>query len=639
MTHSKKWLVGTMLVLAMLISSLLLGYFMRPVQANAEAVSASVEDGYNANEDKALRQDSTQLISATREEYKDLQEYSYSKEIEAEMEETGMTVGESLVDQLCYYQQLLDSATDAQEISKINGMIEGTKNILDMYQGVATQRSTNASIDYPSSGIVTGGTLMGYAAAYSLASTAVPAAIAWFNASNYLLSAELLTQAWVGDVSSGKYYPIHGNRVVGSQTTYDFIQSNKTVNGISYTIYGPDAFNTATCYEEDLGFALHNVDVSRKSAADTKIRITDTYDFEVKEGYNAVLAALMRIFEIAQEYNIILNYEVVIDIDIADALYLKLNSTSNGAHSITAYNYSNKPLEVAYNTKMCNPTDAQLFQGLADISFISIPANGSKTISIKENAAASHITFCYIKDGYRIVTYADELYTDRNILNNKKKKSKAAANDIAIITKVGTQWLIQLTNIYGSRMKVEYNAKMCKEYDAKTWTGLKDIKSFYLNSGKSKFVYISENYSTHIAARFIGTTYEYYIYADQLSANGTMAIGRRSAVVYTYLTIENKGKSGGTWTIKITNPLSKGITVEYNSKMCNYGDARDWTGLKDVKSVYIPANGSTQVSISENWFATSIAISYLSNGNRLISYADGLNANGTMDVYHNKVGA
>ena len=117
MTHSKKWLVGTMLVLAMLISSLLLGYFMRPVQANAEAVSASVEDGYNANEDKALRQDSTQLISATREEYKDLQEYSYSKEIEAEMEETGMTVGESLVDQLCYYQQLLDSATDAQEIS------------------------------------------------------------------------------------------------------------------------------------------------------------------------------------------------------------------------------------------------------------------------------------------------------------------------------------------------------------------------------------------------------------------------------------------------------------------------------------------------------------------------------------------
>lgn len=117
-----------------------------------------------------------------------------------------------------------------------------------------------------------------------------------------------------------------------------------------------------------------------------------------------------------------------------------------------------------------------------------------------------------------------------------------------------------------------------------------------------------------------------------------MSISRRTEYVYTYLKIDNKGKSNGSWNINITNPLSKGITVYYNSKMCNFNDAKNWTGLSDVTSVYIPANSSRQVTISENWFATSITISYIANGNRLISYADGLSTNGSMNIYNNKVG-
>lgn len=287
---------------------------------------------------------------------------------------------------------------------------------------------------------------------------------------------------------------------------------------------------------------------------------------------------------------------------------------------------------------MCLPDHAKLFLEISDIDFISIPANGYVTVNISENLLASYITFCYIKDGYKIITYADELYLDRNILNVTFETRKTVANDIAIVTKVGSKWLINITNTYSSSMKVDYNTKMCNENDAKSWTNLKDIDSFNLSSDTSKFVYISENgFATHIAARFISNIYEYYIYANNLSINGTMTIGRRTEYVYNYLQITNQGKTNGKWNIKIMNPLTKGITVYYNSKMCNFNDAKNWTGLNDIKSVYVSAKGSCVVPISEYWFATSIAISYIYNNYRLISFADNLSTKGTMNVYNNKI--
>ena len=96
----------------------------------------------NAEEtDVNLSIDTERLIASTREEYKDLQEYEYSPEIKEEIEQTGKTVGESLVDQICYYQQMLGTATDQAEIDKINALIDGTKNILDTYQAAAKQQS------------------------------------------------------------------------------------------------------------------------------------------------------------------------------------------------------------------------------------------------------------------------------------------------------------------------------------------------------------------------------------------------------------------------------------------------------------------------------------------------------------------
>ena len=109
-----------------------------------------------------------------------------------------------------------------------------------------------------------------------------------------------------------------------------------------------------------------------------------------------------------------------------------------------------------------------------------------------------------------------------------------------------------------------------------------------------------------------------------------------------YLEIENIGKSGLNWRIKITNNSSTTIEVKYNKKMCYHSDAKNWTGLTDInganEEVSIDPGKSEIVIISENWFATSITVSYVdSEGVRRITYANELNVNGSMNVGYNKI--
>ena len=109
-----------------------------------------------------------------------------------------------------------------------------------------------------------------------------------------------------------------------------------------------------------------------------------------------------------------------------------------------------------------------------------------------------------------------------------------------------------------------------------------------------------------------------------------------------FLAIENLGKSGTKWNIKITNNSSTAVTVYYNKKMCYLSDAKNWTGLKDVngenEEIILEPGESYQVKISENWFATSITVSYVVNGEiRMVTYADGLKTNGGINIKYNKI--
>ncbi len=102
-----------------------------------------------------------------------------------------------------------------------------------------------------------------------------------------------------------------------------------------------------------------------------------------------------------------------------------------------------------------------------------------------------------------------------------------------------------------------------------------------------------------------------------------------------YLSITGLSKNGNKWTVKIKNKTICILDVEYNSKMCNFDDAKNWTGLSDKKHINISPLGTTSVTISENWFATSITMSHVYQGKRYITYANNLNSNGSFTSYTN----
>ena len=81
------------------------------------------------------------------------------------------------------------------------------------------------------------------------------------------------------------------------------------------------------------------------------------------------------------------------------------------------------------------------------------------------------------------------------------------------------------------------------------------------------------------------------------------------------------------WEIEVFNSTAVDITFEYNTKMCFKGDAQKWDNLDDVVEDTVPAYDSISISISENFLATSIALSRVEAEKRYVTYAYGLDKN------------
>ncbi|MDD7081507.1 MAG: YiiX/YebB-like N1pC/P60 family cysteine hydrolase [bacterium] len=102
-----------------------------------------------------------------------------------------------------------------------------------------------------------------------------------------------------------------------------------------------------------------------------------------------------------------------------------------------------------------------------------------------------------------------------------------------------------------------------------------------------------------------------------------------------YLELSIVNKIDKRWIIKIKNTCAEQITFQYNSRLCNFNDAKEWKGLKDIESFTLLSGSSLTTPITENWLANSITASYLKDDYRIITYANNLNVDKTMTVYHN----
>ena len=206
----------------------------------------------------------------------------------------------------------------------------------------------------------------------------------------------------------------------------------------------------------------------------------------------------------------------------------------------------------------------------------------------------------------------------------------------SVVSKSGDKWTIRLTNPTSSTKEVIYNSKMCTESDAKTWNNLTDIETVTIAAGGARNIIITERLlATHIAFSYIDGNTRYITYSDKLNTNGTLNSGFAKITAYRYGMFSIVGKSGTMWKIKVSNIWAKDMMIYYNAKMCTLADAKNWSGLQDIRSIYVSAGNSVIVSISENSFASAVAFSYITDGDRAVCYGEDLAINTTMTMRSN----
>lgn len=463
--------------------------------------------------------------------------------------------------------------------------------------------------------------------------TAIAGSVAYFVSCGYDLAVELLNHSLSKPDEDSFYEPFYGGRVFASPKTISVLNDNILSDSIVFE-NGEDKLTL----ENDLYYSLHGCEFKRDSSYSKKIIITDYYDYERKEGDSLEIQAINGIVS-AHEVGYLKYFNVKIVADYRNFIPIEVLSKVNNKWNLKIKNTSSSNRVISYNSKMASKADARNWTNLTDIEVLNMSPNSEAYISISENGTATHFAFSYRSLMYRYTTMAEQISIGNYIGVETYEDYCAYQSGYYNLGKSGNSWLLQIANQTNVSKKLEYNTKMCFENDAKNWENLSNIASVVIEPFSFAIIRVYENYfATHIAARLLTDSSEQRLSINNLDVMCNMDVNSKMYDYYEYLQISNLGKVDGKWQIKISNPLSTSITVYYNEKMCNFDDAKNWNNLSDVTSLTLLGNSSDNVSISTNWFATSIAICYINSaGYRLVTYADSLNANGSIAIYNNRI--
>lgn len=113
-------------------------------------------------------------------------------------------------------------------------------------------------------------------------------------------------------------------------------------------------------------------------------------------------------------------------------------------------------------------------------------------------------------------------------------------------------------------------------------------------------------------------------YAEVLIESSSEA-GIMPYSTYSFLDITILNKSGSTWNIRVSNDTTSPISFVYNYKRCFKNDAQTWTNLNDLRTAYVSAGSSITISIVDNGIGDYIAVSWLSQGKRMVTYGYNMN--------------
>ena len=208
------------------------------------------------------------------------------------------------------------------------------------------------------------------------------------------------------------------------------------------------------------------------------------------------------------------------------------------------------------------------------------------------------------------------------------------------------QWRWVIDGMVLQRSNIDKDLYAC-------WVPNKYSVTFEYNNGtgqsETQYVFYKQNINNPQVVKRRGYRFSHYEDAEgycYLMENESSPHNVPRNIVYVgqwiidspaYLDLVNLGKENGCWKIRIINTVDTKMTITYNKKMCYAGDAQKWQGLVDTEEIVLKPEESVDVLISENWFATSVAASWVINDVRYITYANGLSADGGISKKYDSV--
>ncbi len=256
--------------------------------------------------------------------------YSSIDTFETELEMYNTSVLAELNNQLNRYKKMLENKT-YKDFDNVNKLIATTENLITEYEIYENRNKSRAS----------------YHAVYT---PMIAAAIAYFNANSYILSAEMLTHAKDNKTLHSIYKPEHTN----------VIASGKYFREIAYgySTSGDSKFErTGKTIDDDLYLAFRYFYYSKTLYNSKTVTIIDTYDFaEEKEPTNVEEFAIQKMYE-AQQAGALIPFKI--NVAVSDIGMPTINQTdyyydeSVGLYKtevrnivLSVYDYSNMNIEV-----------------------------------------------------------------------------------------------------------------------------------------------------------------------------------------------------------------------------------------------------------------------------------------------------
>ena len=102
-----------------------------------------------------------------------------------------------------------------------------------------------------------------------------------------------------------------------------------------------------------------------------------------------------------------------------------------------------------------------------------------------------------------------------------------------------------------------------------------------------------------------------------------------------YLDLSLVKKEGSTWTIKITNNTYCDRQVYYNKQLCFLNDGLSWKNLNSVSFIILNYHAYATIQVTDNFFASTVAVCFVTSYIRYISCADQMNTQNLTLVQHN----